>query len=218
MEKMFGDLLPLSVGAALSPLPIAALVLMLMSNKARVNSVLFLIGWIVGLAALVFVMSIIVGDTTNASGPGWIVRLIQGILGVALIFFACNQWKKRAKTGEIPKTPKWMSTIEFFSPMKSLGLGLLLATVNLKNTPIGMSVGVELSRYPKSEQPAGLMFYLVIASSTILVPVVSYLVVGNKLQKYFESLKTWLVDHNSAMMFVLFLILGVVMISKALKG
>lgn len=215
---MFGDILPLSVGAALSPMPVAALVLILMSNKAKINSIAFLIGWILGLAALVVFMSALIGDADAAMGTGSTIRWIQTVLGIVLILFAIKQWKSRAKAGVTPTTPKWMGAIEGFSPVKSFCVGLLLATVNLKNTPIGISVGVELSKYPVMERLNGFAFYLLIAGSTILIPTVSYLLFGNKLQRYFESLKTWLIDHNAAMMFVLFLILGVVMLSKALRG
>lgn len=217
---MFGDLLPLSVGAALSPMPIAALVLILLSNKAKTNSVFFLMGWMIGLALMVLIVATVIGGADQAAGGGGspLIRSIQAILGIGLIIFAMRQWKERTHTGQVRKTPKWMASIELFSPFKSFGVGLLLSTVNLKNTPIGMSVGVDLIKYPESDRMIGLLFYVLIASSTILVPVVSYLLFGNKLQHYFELLKTWLIEHNAAMMFVLFLLLGVIMLSRALRG
>ena len=47
-----GDLLPTAIGIALSPVPIAAVILMLFSSRARVNGPLFVLGWVVGLGVV----------------------------------------------------------------------------------------------------------------------------------------------------------------------
>jgi Sap, sulfolipid-1-addressing protein len=47
-----GQILPLAVGVALSPVPIIAVALMLMSQRARLNGPLFVIGWLIGLAVI----------------------------------------------------------------------------------------------------------------------------------------------------------------------
>ena len=50
MGQAIGDLLPAAVGVAISPLPIVAVVLMLVSARGRANGPAFLIGWLVGVA------------------------------------------------------------------------------------------------------------------------------------------------------------------------
>src|SRR6185436_1746651 len=45
-----GDFLPSAVGVAISPLPIVAVVLMLVTPRGRVNGPMFVVGWWVGLA------------------------------------------------------------------------------------------------------------------------------------------------------------------------
>ena len=45
MREAIGDVLPLGVGVALSPLPIIAVTLMLVSRRARVNGPVFMLGW-----------------------------------------------------------------------------------------------------------------------------------------------------------------------------
>src|SRR3954452_16607244 len=49
--KVLGDLLPLAVGVAISPVPIIAVILMLLAPKAGRASTGFLIMWVVGIAA-----------------------------------------------------------------------------------------------------------------------------------------------------------------------
>ena len=48
MNSVIGEILPLAIAVAISPIPIIAAVLMLLSPRARVTSVAFLLGWILG--------------------------------------------------------------------------------------------------------------------------------------------------------------------------
>ena len=56
MGLPLGDLLPLAVGIAVSPIPIIAVILMLFSPKARVNGISFVLGWVAGLALVAIVI------------------------------------------------------------------------------------------------------------------------------------------------------------------
>jgi hypothetical protein len=47
-----GNVLPLALGVAISPIPIIAVILMLLSPKAHTNGPAFLVGWVAGLAAV----------------------------------------------------------------------------------------------------------------------------------------------------------------------
>ncbi len=50
MGDAVGQVLPMAVGVALSPVPIIALILMLVTPRARVNGPAFVVGWLLGLA------------------------------------------------------------------------------------------------------------------------------------------------------------------------
>ena len=52
INEAIGQVLSFGVGVALSPVPIVTLVLMLGTSRARTNGPAFVIGWIVGLAAV----------------------------------------------------------------------------------------------------------------------------------------------------------------------
>ena len=58
MGSVIGDILPLAIGIAISPIPIIAAILMLLSPKAKGTSVGFLIGWVPGIvvALVVFIL------------------------------------------------------------------------------------------------------------------------------------------------------------------
>lgn len=50
MGQAIGDILPMAVGVALSPVPIIAIVLMLGTPRARSNGPAFTLGWLIGLS------------------------------------------------------------------------------------------------------------------------------------------------------------------------
>lgn len=223
MDKMITEILPYAVAVALSPMPIAALILMLLSKRAKINSVMFTAGWIAGLAILVLVVTFLVGESarTVKHDTGFDPKtIIDLVLGLVLIGFALKEWKSRSKAGKTPQMPKWMRAVEKFSPIKALIIGFLLATLNLKNTPMGITVGAAISDFAhtSAQQTAGVIIYLVLASCTITIPVIGFLLLGKRLQKTLETLKVWLIGNNATIMFVLFLILGIVLISKAFGG
>ena len=57
MGKAVGDTLPLAIGVAISPVPVIAVILMLLSPRAPGTGVGFLAGWVVGVAVVVVASS-----------------------------------------------------------------------------------------------------------------------------------------------------------------
>ncbi len=76
MGDAIGAKLGYAVGIAVSPIPIAAVILMLFSGRARVNSVSFMVAWVAGIVLVTTVVVLIPGLETDDSEPsdttGWI--------------------------------------------------------------------------------------------------------------------------------------------------
>jgi Sap, sulfolipid-1-addressing protein len=69
MGDAIGHTLALAVGVALSPVPIIAVILMLVTPQARVNGPAFVVGWLVGLA-IVGTIVLLVAGPANANDDG----------------------------------------------------------------------------------------------------------------------------------------------------
>lgn len=69
MGAAIGQVLPLAVGVALSPVPIIAVVLMLMSARAQLNGPGFVLGWLAGLAVIGVIMLAISASSPTAGTP-----------------------------------------------------------------------------------------------------------------------------------------------------
>lgn len=220
MNSVIGEVLPLALGVAVSPVPIIAAILMLLSPKARVTSVGFMLGWIVGIVvavvAFTLLSSVLPEEDPNASAP--IVGTIQLILGLLLLLVALRQWKSRPKDGETPARPKWMAAIDNVTFFSAFGLGFLLSAVNPKNLIMAAGAGVDIGA---AEMDAGstivvILVFVVIAASTVAIPVIAYLFAADKLREPLDKLRGWLEQQNAIIMAVLLLVIGVSLIGKGI--
>jgi hypothetical protein len=66
MGQGIGEVLKFAIGVAISPVQIIAVILMLFSQRARVNGPVFLVGWVVALAVVSGVVYAI-ADQSNAA-------------------------------------------------------------------------------------------------------------------------------------------------------
>jgi hypothetical protein len=71
---------------------------------------------------------------------------------------------------------------------------------------------------PNSEAVGSLLVFVVVASLTIGVPVLYYLVGGENAKGRLDELTDWLAVHNDAVMAVLFLVFGLDLIAKGLPA
>ena len=221
MTEVIGEILPLAIGIAISPIPIIAAILMLLSPRAKSTSVGFLFGWLAGIiVAVVFftlLSSVIPQDT---GGPSPVAGVIKIILGALLLFLAIKQWRARPAEGEQATMPKWMSAIDSMTAGKALGLGFLLSAVNPKNLLMAISAGVIVggAGLTVSQIAIVIIIFVLLAASTVLVPVVGYLIASARLAGPLDKLREWLVDNNAVIMAVLLLVIGVSMIGKGLAN
>jgi hypothetical protein len=220
MQSVIGDILPLAIGIAISPIPIIAAILMLLSPKAKGTSVGFLLGWIVGILVAVTIFTLLSsvlpdGDDDSASP---VHGIIQILLGIGLLFLALRQWRSRPRPGEEPSLPKWMSAIDTMNAGKGFGLGFLLAAVNPKNLLLGASAGVAIggAALSTSSVIVAIAVFTVIAAASVAIPVISYLVAAKRMAGPLESLRAWLVHNNATVMAVLLLVIGFVLIGKGI--
>lgn len=222
MGNTIGDILPLAIGVAVSPVPIIAVILMLLSRKAGSNSLAFLSGWVLGMAAVGAVVLLLgnTADLATSSGPARGAAVIRLVLGLLLLFGAYRQWRKRPVEGEEPGMPKWMEGIDAFTAAKSFALAALLSGVNPKNLALTLAAALDISQAGlRGAQPwIALLVFVVIASLSVAVPVLAYRLAGGRAERALQSWKSWLTANNAAVMSVLFLVFGFVLIGKGIGG
>ena len=217
MNGVIGDILPLALGVAISPIPIIAAILMLFSSRATGTGLGMLVGWILGIVTVTTIFTAVSGSLEAGGEPSSATSWTKVVLGGLLLSVGVRNWRGR---GGVHETPKWMAAIDSFSPAKALGLGFLLAAVNPKNLLLGIAAGVAIGGAGISvgQEAVAIAIFTVIAASTVAVPVVAYLFAADKMRGPLDRLKAWLQQNNATVMAVLILVIGVVLIGKGIGG
>jgi threonine/homoserine/homoserine lactone efflux protein len=178
MGNAIGQTLSLAVGVALSPVPIIAVILMLVTPKARSNGPAFVVGWLVGLA-IVGTIVLLVAGPANANDDGepatW-VDVLKLVLGLLLVLVALREWRGRPHEGEEAPTPKWMGAIEAFTPAKAAGAGAVLAGANPKNLLLAVAAAAAIAQTGISggEQAVAYGVFALIGTIGVGTPVAIY--------------------------------------------
>jgi hypothetical protein len=220
VREAIGQVLPLAVAVAISPLPIVAVVLMLVTPRARTNGPAFVAGWIGGLAVLGgILLAIASGGDADTEPADW-VSIVELVLGLALLLLAVQQWRGRPRGGDEAPVPKWMGTLDAFTAVKSLAAGAVLSSVNPKNLILAVAAAAEISQTAISgrEQAAAWGVFVLIATAGVAVPVVIYFALGERAGPMLGSLKTWLTRNNRAIMAVLLLVIGAKLLGDGIAG
>jgi len=214
------DILPLAVGVMISPVPIIAIILMLFSARARANGPAFLLGWIVGLTVVSAVVYLVAdgADVATDSGASDGTSTTKVVLGAALVLFAFRTWRKRPAAGEEASMPKWMQAIDGLTPLKALGLAVVLSAVNPKNLLLTAAAAAAIAQQGVSSTDAiiAIAVFVVIGSLSIAAPVAVYLLAGDRAQRVLDTWKVWLQHNNATVMAVVLLVMGVVVIGQGL--
>jgi len=222
MGQAIGQVLSLGVGVALSPVPIIAVVLMLATPKGKVNGPAFLGGWVVGIAVLGTIV-LLVASAASASEHGapakW-VSIVKIILGVLLVLFAVRQWRGRPQGDASPELPKWMKTVDTFTPGRSVAMGVALSSVNPKNLLLVVAAATAIAQTGVSagDQAIALIVFIVIATLGVGGPVAIYFLMGDRATKILGDLHDWMAEENATIMAVICLIIGAKLIGDAISA
>ena len=223
MADAIGQVLSLAVGVAISPVPIIAVVLMLATPRGRVNGPAFLGGWLLGLAVvgtIVLVVSNGAGATDSDATPATWVSWLKIVLGVLLALVAVKQWRGRPQGGDEAALPKWMRTIDTFTPGRAVAMGVALSAINPKNLllTVGAAAAIAQTGASTGDSIVALAVFVVIGTLGPAAPVLIALFMGSRARAILDDLKVWMGAHNAAIMAVLCLVIGAKLAGDGISG
>ena len=222
MGEAIGQILPFAVGVAISPVPIIAVILMLVTRQARVNGPAFVVGWLIGLGIIgVLVIGIAGGAGASSGGePATWVLVLELVLGLLLLLVALRQVRSRPQDGEEAPMPKWMGAIDGFTPGNALGAGVLLSSLNPKNLllAVGAAATIAQTGIATSEQAIAYVVFALMATIGVASPVVIFFALGDRAAALLDPMKAWMGQNNAVIMAILCLVIGVKLIGQALGG
>lgn len=220
MGTAIGASLPYALAAALSPVPVTAVTLILVARRGFAGS-LFAAGRVFSYALVV--TCVIVGSelirpgTDVAPSPtGEIARFALG--GIALAAGVWT-WISRSPADTSTTSGRWMRAVGGMRPTRTAALGFALSA-GPKNLVLlaGGGLAIAGARVTWAGEALAGVIFVAVASSTATVPVVLYYALGTRALTGLRSLQGWMETHSAAISTVLLVVAGLVLIGSGISG
>ena len=212
------ELIPLALVVALSPFSIIPAVLVLQTPRPRPTGLAFLAGWFLGLA----VLSAIFVEVSGLAGglrdkpPSW-ASWVRIIVGAALVVFGVYRWFTRKQSSH---TPGWMNSMNKFTPSRALLVAAALTVNNPKVLFIciaaGLAIGTAGLRAPAAW--GAVIWFVLVAGSTVAIPIVAYAVAGDRLAQPLARLRDWMERQHAALVAAILVVIGLLVLYKGIHG
>jgi threonine/homoserine/homoserine lactone efflux protein len=214
---LLGELIPLALVVALSPVSIIpAVLLVLHTDHPRPTGLAFMAGWLIGLAGstavFVAVPHLIDGLDRSPSWAPW-VRIAIGAVSILL---AVGRWVTRHRaTG----SPAFLNRLGRVTPAGALVTGFVLVVANPKvlvmNAAAGLIIGTAAAGVTVWLAVA---FYTAMAGSTVIAPIVAYLVAGERVDRQLERFRDWMQREHAAMTAAILAIVGLLLLYTGIRA
>jgi len=216
-----GEILPLAVALAAGPLPIIAIMLILVSEDATGKGVGFVFGRIAGLALVVAVGLVIftlIDDPglAHRGHPRPAISVVRIVIGVVAMALAYRMWRRRNE----PSRPNLLTRrVEGLTAKGSVGLGLLVSVIDPASISLGFLVGLDIAatRLPVPTEVIVAAAFIALSTVTITVPLAGYLAGGQAVRTRLVGVKSWLQTNEKAVMMVLLLLVGAMLIGRGIR-
>lgn len=222
MRSVLGEVLPLALVVAVSPLNIIPSILLLFSARPRRTATAFLAGFLAGVGLVLGVLIVLVAVLdlkTGTTGSNW-TTVIRGALGTYLIVAGVRKFRERPRGEDQAALPGWMDSLSSASPWRAMEVGTVLGAANPKNLVVAMAAAVVVSTAGLSgtQQIISCSVYVAVAAAGVAAPIVAVLLLGDRSGPVLEDWHQWLKENNTTVMAVLFFVFGVVLVGQAIAG
>ena len=221
MLQAIGDMLPAAAAVALSPIPIAAVVLVLGTARALASGSAFAAGWVLGLAAIMtLALALTEGCDDQGSARGLAVDVAQILVGSAFLLLAARKWRTRPRDGATPPTPRWMETLAGATPPRALLLGAATSGANPKNMALTAAGAASISQAGVAGGQAALagLAFVVIGSATVVGLVLAHAIAPERSAAPLARIQRFMIANSAVIMMVVLLLLGAKILGDGLSG
>lgn len=222
MASVLGQLLPLILGAALAPLWIIIVLLMLGSQGGVVKASAFVLGVTFTRLTQGVIFGTILGASSAAQadsgGESPVVATVLLILGILLLIAAFKKWRKEEDPDDPP--PKWMQSIDQIAPLKALGLGALMVAVAPKLWVFTLAA-LGVIREAELERAMGIaayLAYIALAQGLLILAVLVAAIAPQRSRAILHWAIVWLTDYNRPISIGASLIFGLYFTWSGLKA
>ena len=214
MGQVLAQLSPVALAAALSTVPVTAMIFILLSDRRRATALPFLTGWVVGTAA-----GLTLATLAAQALPGRPRRLasligtLEILTGSALILLGIFTIVRHRRAPSNQR-PSWIEGIGSFGPLPALGIGLAL---NLRPKALllftAASLAITGANLSAEESLIAILVYTAFATSTVVAPTLATVLLPDRMEPRLLVARDWIGAHGASMTAVVMILIGIVVIA-----
>ena len=209
------SLLPLGIGAAISPWPTTVTIMFLSTGRPLAKALAYLIGYSAVLVAIgIFALTVFGGgDYEGGDRSSAVGGSIDVVFGILFLVLALKLWLKAPDPSAPP--PRWMSAFESINIGGAFLLGVFMMVTNFSTLPLYIAGLKEI--VTAKLDPAGNLFALVLFILLIvvelLVPTVVYARSPRRGGELLDGARQWLEKYNRVISICIFVFYGILLLA-----
>lgn len=216
------ELIPLATGLIISPLPIVAVVAIVLGVRGKAAAIAYTTAY----AGVAFTVTVITAFTThaavNATGAkhSTVNAVVSVAVGLLFLAFAALSWRGRPPAGVPAKPPAWLAKAETLSLGGAALLGVGMSLTQTKNVLSEVKAGTIIAavNHNAAFMIAMSLLFAFVGALALIVPTLMAASGSPRARQQLQALKAQMIEHNALMMAVLFAILGAVEIEHAVTA
>jgi hypothetical protein len=218
LSTLLLNVLPLALGAAVSPVVLIGTILILtLSDRPKLSGVAFYIGAII-LLLIVIVAGIVVGGGITADRhPSVISAYLDLALGILLILLGIRRIVKKVTGPDKDKfIQKSKSGVSDFIKYMFLGIGIFV--INFKSTILvfAASKDIGLSSAGFADKLAVIIILTVITLLVVEIPLVIYFTMPESSEKLLGALNIWMQKNSRYLVAAVLFFFGIYLMVRGI--
>lgn len=214
MWQALGALLPIAVAVAFSSVPITVTILILLSPNRNRAALPFLVGWVTGVAAVIVLGALFASalPAPPRRGPDTVTAVLAMLVGVALIVLGVIHLRRGAQSKDAG-VPHWLSRVDSFGALVAFAVAVLL-DFRPKGLLLGIAAGLALHAASVNAGEAAVLvaIYTVIATSTVVVPIVASFLAPRRVEPKLLAARDWMTHNGRLLTSLMMFVIGVVIL------
>jgi len=212
-DAIVAVLLP-ALATCVNPVPIIALIALLGTKHPKRNGAVYVLTML-GVFTLVAVIDLALlapssdGSSASSSSTGGLTLFF----GLIFLFVAIRQW--RTPSPPPGEQPSWMKRLDTIGVFGSMVTGVALVNYALVSSA---TTGVIKSGATSSEAATAMVVYVILATITLTVPYLLYLLMPRQSMRLLVPFKGWLTLHSRVILIVVFGLMGTLFTVEGIVG
>lgn len=210
------EIVPFALTIAISPIPLAGMLMMFVSPTGLRTSTLFVVGWTVGIAFALTALALLASLIPFSAGLSEreTASVLPLVIGVFLLLIGLVLWWRGERSSEInPVTPRWLAYFETLTPIRAAVFGFVYAAFKPKNLAMTLTAGFLIQQSGENATTVAIRVgaFTLIASLGLTLPLVLFLAGGKKIRQALIAFRLFIVKHMTRITGGTFIILGLVL-------